>query len=553
MAARNEDWTACPGCRRLLYSKRLEREHHVCRECGHVLRVGARRRIELLADPGTFAEFGAEVAGRDPLGFADRRSYAERLAEAAEATGEREAVVCGTAELHGRPVVLAVLDFSFMGGSMGTGAGEKVALAAERSLRDAAPLIVVTASGGARMQEGILSLLQMAKTAQAMARLHEAGVLSVCLLTDPTYGGVSASFAMLGGIVLAESQAMVGFAGPRVVEQTIRQQLPPGFQTSEFLLEHGLVDRVVPRAETRSLLGRLLALHERAPGAAAAGAVAPRRPREADPWQVVQEARDGARPTALDYLRDAFDDFVELHGDRAFADDPAIVAGVARIEGRPVVVIGHQKGHDTKELIARNFGMPHPEGHRKALRMLDHAARYRLPVVTLIDTAGAFPGVEAEERGQSAAIAELIMRSSRLPVPIVSVVTGEGGSGGALALATGDRLLMLERSFYSVISPEGCAAILWRSPQAAPQAARALRITAGDLLELGVADGVVAEPAGGAGAEPLAMAGILRHAVLTALARFDGADPGELVAARHERFRRIGSLPAVPTGTGTHD
>jgi len=271
------------------------------------------------------------------------------------------------------------------------------------------------------------------------------------------------------------------------------------------------------------------------------------RSRSHDPWEVVQIARNIERPTALDYLRDAFDEFVELHGDRCFADDPAIVGGVARIGGRPVVVIAHQKGHSTKELVARNFGMPHPEGYRKALRFFEHAERFGMPVITLVDTPGAYPGVEAEERGQAGAIAQVIMRSSRLRVPVISIVTGEGGSGGALALATGDRLLMLENSFYSVISPEGCAAILWRTADAAPAAARALRVTAADLLELGLADAVIPEPPGGAHEDPVTAASSLRHSVLEALAELTAVDVASLLAARYERFRQVGlAVAATP-------
>ncbi|MGH4010167.1 MAG: acetyl-CoA carboxylase carboxyltransferase subunit alpha [Pseudonocardiaceae bacterium] len=547
------EWVRCPRCGWMLYVKRLARSLHVCSECGHHCRLAARERIAQLADTGSFAERGDDIAAADPLGFTDRRPYREQLADAIDTTGEREAFVFGTAAVEGRRIVLLVMDFRFMGGSMGSAAGEAVARAAETAYETRYPLILVCASGGARMQEGVISLLQMVKTSQALARLHEAGVLSVCILSDPTFGGVTASFAMLGSIVVAESGALVGFAGPRVIRQTIRQELPAGFQTSEFLLQHGLVDRVESRAGLRSLLARLLALHAPARDATPAE-IADTGPacevtglRSRDPWEVVHIARDIGRPTALDYLRDAFDDFVELHGDRCFADDPAIVGGVARIGGQPVVVIAHQKGHSTKELIARNFGMPHPEGYRKALRLFEHAERFSLPVVTLVDTPGAYPGVEAEERGQSGAIAQAIMRSSRLRVPIVSVVTGEGGSGGALALATGDRLLMLENSFYSVISPEGCAAILWRTADAAPAAARALRVTAADLLQLGIADAVIPEPPGGAHEDTLAAAGNLRRSLLKTLDELADLDVPSLLAARYERFRQVGVVTASPS------
>ncbi|MBO4210797.1 acetyl-CoA carboxylase carboxyltransferase subunit alpha, partial [Micromonospora echinofusca] len=272
-----------------------------------------------------------------------------------------------------------------------------------------------------------------------------------------------------------------------------------------------------------------------------------------DPWRAVQAARDPARPTTLDYLDTAFDGCTELHGDRLGADCPAIVAGLARLGDRPVAVIGHQKGHDTGELRARNFGMPTPAGYRKAQRVMRLAARLGLPVVTLIDTPGAYPGVAAEEQGQAGAIAESILLMAGLPVPVVAVVTGEGGSGGALALAVADRVLMLSGAVYSVISPEGCAAILWHDPAAAPRAARALRLTAPDVLRLGVVDAVIPEPSGGAQSDPLAAADLLRRAVDEALTPLLAVPAAQLVRQRRSRFRSFGTPdgPARPASAGT--
>jgi acyl-CoA carboxylase subunit beta len=508
----------------------------------------------MLTDPHTFRERPIGTTVRDPIGFSDLRPYVKRLDEAAASSGEVEAAVFGTADIGGNSVALLAMEFGFMGGSMGAAVGEAVAGAAEYARTVRVPLVLVTASGGARMQEGVRSLLQMAKTSQAMAELHDAGVLSVCVLTDPTFGGVTASFATLGSILVAESGALVGFAGPRVIAETIRDQLPEGFQSAESLLRHGLVDRVEPRRALRPLLIRLLSLHaspqaaEKEP-AGRAGAPLAREPLPGaaarDPWDVVRAAREVSRPTTLDYFGTTFDDFVELHGDRSFADDPAVVGGIARIGGRTVVVVGHQKGHNTSELVARNFGMPHPEGYRKALRLFRHAERIGLPVVTLIDTPGAYPGVAAEQRGQANAIADLIMRSSRLRVPIVSVVTGEGGSGGALALGTCDRMLMLENAYFSVISPEGCASILWRTARMAPLASRVLRITAADLLAEGLVDGVVAEPASGDAPDHACLALNLRQAIVETLDELTGQDVETLLRARHWRYRRIGCAEDV--------
>ncbi|MEU8300720.1 acetyl-CoA carboxylase carboxyltransferase subunit alpha [Micromonospora sp. NPDC048909] len=560
-------WSRCAGCATLLYRKRLRRNLDVCPECGVHARLGAPDRVRQLVDPGSFQPLPDRLADLDPIDFVDVLPYPHRLTAARAGTGLTEAVLCGTAAMGGHPAVLAVMDFRFLGGSLGCAVGELITRAAERALDDRVPLVLVTASGGARMQEGALSLMQMATVSQAIAALREAGLLTVSVLTDPTYGGVAASFATNTDVVVAESGARMGFAGPRVIRQVTGRALPEGFQTADFLLRHGQVDMVVPR---RSLRGRLVALLAAAQGGrrpvvrpavprqhpAPPAAVRPVAPgpidgptsepgsTDADPWTTVRLARHPGRPTTLDYLENAFDGFVELHGDRLGGDCPAVVGGVARLDGRSVMVIGHQKGHTTAELVARNFGMASPAGHRKALRLARLAARLGLPVITLVDTPGADPGVGAEEQGQAAAIAENILALTVLPTPVLAVITGEGGSGGALALAVADRVLMLEHAVYSVISPEGCAAILWPDRSAAPQAARALRLTAPDLHRLGVVDDIVPEPPGAAHAEPEAVARTLRNAVLGALLPLLDVPAATLVRRRRQRFRRFGAARA---------
>jgi acetyl-CoA carboxylase carboxyl transferase subunit alpha len=257
-------------------------------------------------------------------------------------------------------------------------------------------------------------------------------------------------------------------------------------------------------------------------------------------WQRVQLARHPRRPYTLDYVQRLFTDFMELHGDRLFRDDPAIVAGLARFHGRPVVVVGQQKGRDTRENLRRNFGMAHPEGYRKALRIMQLGAKFGNPVITFVDTPGAYPGIGAEERGQAEALARNIREMTRLPVPVVCIVIGEGGSGGALALAVGDKVLMMENAIYSVISPEGCAAILWKDRAKAPQAAEALKLTAQDLAELGVIDEIVPEPVGGAHRDPEAAARAVEAALLRALEETDGLDPAERIRRRQEKYLAMG-------------
>lgn len=260
------------------------------------------------------------------------------------------------------------------------------------------------------------------------------------------------------------------------------------------------------------------------------------------PWQVSQLARHPQRPYTLDYIAEIFTDFHELHGDRVYADDPAIVGGLARLNGQAVMVIGHQKGRDTKERALRNFGMPRPEGYRKSLRLMHLAEKYGLPVLTLIDTPGAYPGIDAEERGQSEAIGRNLCEMAQLKVPIIATVIGEGGSGGALAIAVGDTVLMLQYATYSVISPEGCASILWKSAERAAEAAEALGLTAHRLKALGLIDRIVSEPVGGAHRDPKQMSALLKRALGDSLRQFQGVKVKDLLAARHARLMGYGKF-----------
>jgi acetyl-CoA carboxylase carboxyl transferase subunit beta len=591
-------WTKCPTCSTMLFNKQLEKALRVCTTCGHHFRLSAGARLDHLLDAGSWDERDAELQSVDALGFVDQKAYPDRLAAAQLATGMRDAAVWGTGSIGGIPLTLCVMDFGFMGGSMGAVVGEKITRAAEHALETRLPLLVVSASGGARMQEGTLALMQLAKTMAALERLSAAGVPYLSVLSDPTTGGVFASFAAVGDVNLAEPDALIGFAGARVSAGTIAAELPPGFQRSEFLFSHGFVDRVVSRADLREELERLLRLLP-ARGSQAAivdvdadvpgfrplsflstiaervgdltgdvvgadddgAAIAhpetvgpeplpPRvdgddsdattRARDAV-WSRVQLARSLRRPRTLEFVGEMMEDFVELHGDRLFGDDAAIVAGLARLDGRRIVVIGQQKGADTDENIRRNFGMPHPEGYRKAMRVMRLAERFGLPVVTFVDVPGAHPGPESEERGIAEAIARSIGLMSRLRTPIVTVITGEGGSGGALAIAVGDVVIALENAVYSVISPEGCASILWRSADEAATAALAMRMTADDQFALGVVDLVVAEPEEGAHADHAEMARRLKPIILDRLAALDEMGVDALVDARYRRYRALGA------------
>ena len=577
-------WTKCPTCEEMLFNKQLDKQLRVCPNCNHHFRLSAAARLEQLVDAGTWQERDAGLQSVDSLGFVDQKPYPDRLLAAQTATGLRDAAVWGTASLNGTAIAICVMDFGFMGGSMGAVVGEKVTRAAEYALEARTPLVVVSASGGARMQEGTLALMQLAKTLAALERLRDADVPFLSVLSDPTTGGVFASFAAVGDVNIAEPNALIGFAGSRVSAGTIAQELPVGFQRSEFLFAHGFIDRIIPRAGLRDELARLLRLlppraleatptyapleadldrfrplsflssladkvgelagttedHQAAAAAAAAAQAATEDPRDAV-WARVQLARNLHRPRTLEFVAAMTDDFVELHGDRLFGDDTAIVAGLARLDGRRIAVIGQQKGADTEENIRRNFGMPHPEGYRKAMRVMELAERFGLPVVTFVDVPGAHPGPESEERGIAESIARSIGLMSRLRTPIVTVITGEGSSGGALAIAVGDVVIALENAVYAVISPEGCAAILWRTSDEAPAAALAMKMTAADQQALGVVDIVVPEPREGAHADPAETAHRLKAIVVDRLAALDELTIAELLESRYRRYRALGS------------
>lgn len=543
-------WTRCPSCAQFASRRQVQENCGTCPGCGKHLRASSQDRIGWLFDAGSFRELDAQMAPADPLGFVDSTPYPRRTAELRRVTGLAEAARYGTAAIHGHPVCACLLDFAFQGGSMGSVVGEKVTRAAELATARRIPLVICAASGGARMQEGIFSLLQMAKTAAAIGRLRDAGVLFVSVLTDPVYGGVSASFAMLGDVIVAEPGARIGFAGPKVIEQTIRAKLPEGFQSAEFLLEKGHIDAIVPRPELRSYLSRLLAVHaggtDSSPWPLATVPAAALDPSSEDAWQTVRLARETQRPNFGDYADRVFDAFTELRGDRWSEDDKAVTGGPALLGNRPVMVIGHHKGRGTTDKIVRNFGMPHPSGYRKAARLMRYAERFGMPVITFIDTPGAFPGVRAEEENQSGAIAENLVTMASLRVPVIAVVTGEGGSGGALALGVCDRLLMLARTIYSVISPEGCATILFRDCTRAPEAAAALRLTAAELSRLGIVDEILPEPGAGAHADHGAAADVVREALIRWLDKLSSVPVDELVLERYQRLRSYGEFHEGP-------
>ena len=532
----------CPRCGSIAADDVATDEFRVCGACGYHYRESARAAIIRLVDPGSFREQDSGLASTDPLHFVDETAYRERLLALKAETGEADALVSGFARLQGHEVAIAALDFGFLGGSMGVVVGEKLVRIAERARERRVPLISISASGGARMQEGMLSLLQMAKTSAAVQRLRESGCAYISILAHPTTGGVFASFANLGDIILAEPGALIGFAGPRVAEQIIGHKLPEGSHTAEFLYAHGMIDAIIDRREQRDFLARCLAI-----------LTAPRtgfqrrghsfRPARNGPevpaWDAVLRARGAQRLTSVDYVERMLGEFVELHGDRSSGDDPAIVAGIGTLDDKAIAIIALERGH-LEDRERRHDGRPYPEGYRKARRVMELAERLHLPLITLIDTPGAYPGVESEARGLASELAGSLARMSTLRTPIVSAVIGEGGSGGALALAVADRVLMLDGAIYSVIAPEGAAAILYRDATRAPEISSKLKLTARELKRLNVVDEIVPEPDTGTGSDPDAAAAVLGESIMNALADLQRKRIDRVVRERYDRYQSIG-------------
>lgn len=536
-------WMKCPKCSGMLYKEDVVEHHYVCPKCGGYFRLKTKTRLRMVADKGSFEPWGMEIADRNPLDFP---GYEEKLAQTREKTHIQEAVTIGRAKIGGEDVVLGVCDARFLMSSMGYVVGERITSAIERATRLKLPVILFCCSGGARMQEGIVSLMQMAKTSAAIKRHSQAGLLYIPILTDPTTGGVTASFAMLGDIILAEPGALIGFAGPRVIAQTTGQKLPEGFQRAEFLLEKGMVDAIVERSSLKETLTSLIKCHK---SQGYAGFPVEEKGRKKSPeggarrersaWERVELSRSADRPASLDYIREIFDSFYELHGDRGFRDDGAVVGGIAWLDGQPVTVIGQQKGKSTKENISRNFGMVSPEGYRKALRLMKQAEKFGRPIINFVDTPGAACGIEAEERGQGEAIARNLMEMSALKTPVLSILIGEGGSGGALGLAVANEVWMMENATYSVLSPEGFASILWKDGKRAKEASEVMKITAEDLKELGIVELIVPEREPATAGTLSELAAFMKSHMKDFLIRERSFTAEEIVNQRYDRFRRM--------------
>lgn len=544
-----EDTVKCPSCEKVLDKNEVIRKKYVCYECGHYFRVSTNNRIRMVADQGSFERWFDDIRDANPLNF---EGYEDKIEASREKTKLSEAVTVGKCTIYGEEAVIGVCDSRFLMGSMGSVVGERITGAIERATQLRLPVFMFCCSGGARMQEGIVSLMQMAKTSAAIKKHADAGLFYGTILTDPTTGGVTASFASLGDVIMAEPGALIGFAGQRVIQKTIGQELPQGFQRAEFLLEHGFVDGIVERKNLRKTLYFLIITH--------------RPDKEGHysdfnkvehldifdlfsgnkmwqnsaktAWDKIKEVRKSTRPSGGDYIEHIFEYFVEAHGDRYYSDDKAILGGIGLLDGQPVTVISDMRGSTMEECAMRNFGMPMPEGYRKAIRLMKQAEKFNRPIISFINTAGAYCGIEAEERGQGEAIARSIMEMSALKVPVLCIFIGEGGSGGALATGVGNEAWILENATYSILSPEGFATILWKDASRAVEASEVMQITASHLKRLGIVEKIIPEY-GIASAENCAeIADYMKTEIKKFLKSYEGKSGEEIARARYERFRK---------------
>lgn len=493
----------CKACSYHIDDAQLESNLFICPNCGHYFSYNSICRIQDLSDNGRFKKLEFET---DFYKQITDKKYLSDIRDNQDKLKMSEAIICVETRIAGNAILLGVMDSRFMMASMGHVVGESICQLFKRAIKKKLPVVLFCCSGGARMQEGIISLMQMEKTAAMVKKHNDAGLLYISVLTNPTMGGVTASFATLADIIIAEKSAMIGFTGARVIEQNTGKKLPDGFQTAEFQKECGFVDAVVGRNEMKETIAFFLKLHTHKlhrtkPSIKSIDIMNVEMPKETDkvpqvrtPWETVRLARTKIRPTSLDYIKKIFPDFFELSGDRVGGDDHAVVAGLATFFDLPITVIGQQNGKkDAEDACFRNFGMPSPSGYRKALRLAKQAEKFGRPIVFFVDTIGAACNADAERQGQGTAIAMMLYEMSAIRVPVYSIVVGQGGSGGALAFAVGNRVEMLENAWYSICTPEAYASIIWKDGARAEEAAECMGLTSVDLYDLNIVEKIIPE------------------------------------------------------------
>ena len=532
----------CIVCDFNLKSDDIYQDFRVCSRCRFHYSMSARERIESLVDPSSFGEISGSLISLDPISFASANSYSSSIFQDQRRTGLTEAVLTGPALIAGAPVMMIVLDFGFMGGTMGCAVGEKVTLALERAAKRGLSAVAIVTSGGARIQEGVLSLMQMAKTTAAANRLNEAGLPFITVLANPATGQAYGSFANLADIILAEPGAIVGFSSLRVIERASGQPLPSGSHTAEAHMAHGMLDAVVQRTELRAIIGVLLDLlgagFRLENGDGRRRKIPSIHPTQA--WESVQMARHHSRPTSADYLSRIFSEFVELHGDRAYGEDSTVISGLGRIAGQTVALVAQQRFSDQPDGETAPQSPTAPEGFRKAQRTMNLARKFSLPIITFVDTSGPDLSEAAEQRGLGNTIANTMSLMAGLPVPTISVVIGQAGSGGALALGVADRALMLENSIYTAVSPEEAAEVMYQDASRVEEVASSMRLTAADCLDLGIVDRIVPEPRNGAHSDPDEAARMLHRVLVVELAGLQSKSAKRRAKERYAKYRNMG-------------
>ncbi|MQF69810.1 acetyl-CoA carboxylase carboxyl transferase subunit beta [SAR202 cluster bacterium AD-804-J14_MRT_500m] len=536
----------CLACGENISEEELYSNWRVCPYCRFHYTLTARERIEILVDQGSFKETRRDLVSLDPLSFSTGSNYRKNITQDQKRTGLTDAAVTGQATLGGHKVKIVVLDFGFMGGSMGSVVGEKLALAFEAAAKQKRPVVAVITGGGVRVQEGILSLMQMAKTVTAAKRLSEKKLPFITVLANPATGQAYSSFANIADIIIAEPGSLIGMVPLKTLREASEFPLPFNAHTAEAHLERGLLDIVVDREDIGECIARILTILDSEDISFDKKMVKNIKievSSEPEPWQAVELARNEARPSTRYYIDSVFDNFIELRGDRVSSDDRTITGGLGLLAGKPIMVIGQER--DRKGSLSNSVnGASHifPEGFRKAQRLMILAAKFKLPVVTLVDTDGAHPGLDSEEQGIGNSIATTLSLMAELPVPVVSAITGEAGSEGALALGVADSILMQQFAIYSPLSPEKMAIKIYRDKSKVKEAAESLKLTASGCKELGIVDTIVPEPDEGAHVDPLQAAHRLRDALIKELARLSDKPVKKLLKERYKKFRNMGEF-----------
>ena len=515
--------------------------YRLCPYCRFHYSLTARERIDLVADKGTFRETNRSIVSLFPISFSTRGSYTKRLSQDQRRTGLTEAAVTGRCTIAGIRTMMIVLDFGFMGGSMGSVVGEKVALAFENAASSGHPVIAMVSGGGARSQEGVLSLMQMAKTVAAANKVRERHLPFVVILSNPSTGQAYASFANLADVIFAEPGSLIGLAPMKTLKEASSKPVPLDAHTAEAHVDLGLLDNIIDREDLRDKLSTVLDIlsPDRSSRSNGKGAPSPMQlpaTQAPDAAQALHASNHTQRPSASEYVERTVEKFIELRGDRVSGDDRTLIGGLGYLGNERVVIVGQERKAQRRDGGYHSY----PEGFRKARRLINLAARFKLPVITLIDTQGAHPGLESEEQGVGNAIATTLSLMADVPTRTISAIIGEGGSEGALALSLTDSVVMMQFAIFSAISPGPTASRLYRNASRRMEEKESLTLTAQDCKELGIIDEIVPEPGDGAHTDPEAAAMYLGVVLSAQLAKKAKGSSKKLVQKRYKKFRRIG-------------